>query len=57
MSFVIGLVSYRKTDLSTEAKIEKARKKAKRNRTVKGTLISLLWIFYFTYMAYTIVTL
>ncbi|KON87466.1 hypothetical protein AF332_11930 [Sporosarcina globispora] len=44
-----------KIDLSSEDKIEKYRKKLQRKRTLKGTLLQLIWVAYFGYMAYMLV--
>lgn len=57
LSFVIGFVFRDKNDYSTDEKIERARNKAKRKRTFKGTLISLLWITYYVYIGYTLIIL
>lgn len=54
-SVLIGIFFKKKKDLSTDEKIEKARKKARKGRSFKGFFLSLLWVIYFGYMAYTLV--
>lgn len=46
----IAVKGKKKRDLSTDRAIEKYRKTLKKNRTVKGTLISLAFLVYFIYM-------
>lgn len=45
----------KKPDLSTDEKVEKYLKKVKKKYTLRGTLVSLLWISYFVYLLYILI--
>ncbi|TCJ00423.1 hypothetical protein E0Y62_26885 [Cytobacillus praedii] len=56
ISFLWGVINGRKkVDLSSEEKILKYRKKLEKKRTLNGTFFQILWIAYFSYMAYFLI--
>lgn len=56
VSLIWGIIKGKtKVDLSSEDKINKYRKKLNQKRTFKGTVFQLIWVAYFTYMAYNLV--